>query len=114
PDVGWRARIVGARAVVELTQGPLVAAVVDLEEDLAVAPAQVDWLQDVEIGGVLHHPAGVAGRLVEVHDQGVARIVRIHLEVGRTDELLAAAAAPEGHAPGEWLAASKFDAGDVG
>src|SRR3546814_19025450 len=63
-----RDRVVGADGVVEELQHPLVAAVAVVEEHPAVAAAEVQRLQQAEIGGVRDQPVGIARRLVEVDD----------------------------------------------
>jgi hypothetical protein len=73
--------------VVETRQNALVAAIGELVER-AVALGHVDRLEDVEIGRILDHPAGVARRLVEVDDYRIERAFRIELAAEAADHLL--------------------------
>ena len=80
-----------ARRAVELDERALVAAVVDVVEQGAVALGQVGGLENVEVGRVLDFSARIARRLVEIDDHGVERKRGIELAVEAADDLLVGA-----------------------
>ena len=65
-----------------------------IERD-AVALRRVLRLEDLEIGGELDQPGGVARRLVEIGDDPVARVRRIDDEVDLADDQLVGAGRPK-------------------
>jgi hypothetical protein len=79
-------RVVRARSGVEHAEGDLAAAVGHVEEQPA-APA-VERPQEVEVGGVLHEPAGIARGQTQVRDRLVGPGRRIRGEVQHALELL--------------------------
>ena len=58
----------------------VVAAVVDAVQDFLIAAGDVFRFDDDERRAELHHPLGVLRRLVQVHDDGVERILRVDFE----------------------------------
>ena len=107
-------RIVARRHVVPPQPAlELVAAVVDAVEDLAVPALHLDRLQHVEGGAELHEPARIARRAVEIHDDGVQRIVRIHFHVHGAVEPLVRTDGAELHAAREGAALLDDDAHDA-
>jgi hypothetical protein len=81
--VGHRARVIAACGGVEQeAEEKLAAAVVHLVDDSAIAPGGIRGTEEIEIRLVLHEAAGIAGRLVEVHDALVSRIPWIDLTPG--------------------------------
>jgi TPR repeat protein len=57
-------------------------------EQRAVGLGHVERLEDVEVGRILDHPAGVARRLGEVDDYRIERAFRIELAAKAADHLL--------------------------
>src|SRR5258706_2317986 len=79
----------------------LVAAVVDVIEERAVAFHRVGRPQDFEIGRVLDAPALVARREANVDDAAVARVRGIEFAVEAPDDAYVRARCAEGFASGE-------------
>ena len=77
PGVFRGARIVVGRGVVEELERALVAAVVDVVEQPAVAAGHVHGLDDEELRRVLHQAAVVGGRQRQVHDVAVGGQMRV-------------------------------------
>ena len=75
-------------AQVEGVEPAFVAAVVHVVEEDAIPLRHVVGLDEVEVGRVLDHPARVAGRELDVLDDGVARIARVDLAEGGPDQLV--------------------------
>jgi hypothetical protein len=69
------------RRVVEEVDETLVAAVVDVVEERPVALRRIGRLQNVEIRRVLHPPARVARRALQIDDRAIRRKRRIELSV---------------------------------
>jgi len=53
-----------------------------------IAVGQVYRLQDVDIGVVFDHAAGVFGRVLDVDDDPVSLVLEIDLAIGAADQLL--------------------------
>src|SRR5262249_13807139 len=85
-------------------QGQLVAAVVDIIEEGAVALAGILRRQDDDIGLELDLAVGIARRPVEIHNRLVAWMLRIEGEAGDAGDLHIRTAIPETDAVGERLA----------
>ena len=88
-DIGHRPRIVHAlRAVGDVAEQHLAAAIVDLVEDAPVALRGVLGPQHEEIRRVFDHAARIARRLVDQGDALVAGRVGIDLALGDADHAL--------------------------
>jgi len=85
-------RVVRARGAVEHAERDLAPAVRHVEEQPA-APA-VERSQEIEVGGVLHEPARVAGRQAQVRDRLVRLGRRIRREAQHALDLLVGAPGP--------------------
>ena len=114
-DIGERLRIVHAlRAVGDVAEQHLAAAIVDLVEDAAVALGRVLGPQHEEVGRVLDHAARVARRLVDQRDALVAGRIGIDLALGDADHLLIGADRAERGAVGQRLDGLDLDRDDHG
>ena len=99
--------------LVEVAEDDVAAAVVDLVHQDAVAPGDVDGLEDVHLEGVLDQPVRVARGVLEIHDPGVARGARIGDGGGRAEENLVRADGAERPAAEGGLAAGDVEPGDA-
>jgi hypothetical protein len=93
------------------TERNLAPAVIDLEEQSAAGLGRIDRLEDNHVGGELDLASGIARRLVQVEDNGIAAILRIHLEVSGPGEPLVGASCAEGVAPGHHFPLRHFEPG---
>ena len=89
-----------ATSVVVVAQHSLAAPVRHLVEQGAVAACDVLGFDQVEVGPELHLAVRVAGRVVDVGDDPVGRIVRVDGEVDRPFDPLEGARQPVGLAVG--------------
>ena len=73
----------------------VVAAVVYAVEQLVVTKRHVDRLHDHELRTEFDHPVRVAWSVVDIDDDGIPGMVRVHLEIRRTRQpLIRPGAAP--------------------
>ena len=107
--VGSRRRVVAAGGAVEHAQRQLVAAVVDVVEDGAVALGGVFRREEEDVRLELDLAFRVARRQVQIDDGLVARVLRIDGEAGDADELLVGAGVAERLAAGERFTAVDFE-----
>lgn len=103
-------QVVG-RGVVEHAHRDLVAAVVDVVEQGAVALGGIGGPEDVEIGGVLHHAARVLRRQREIDDAAIERVARIELAVKAALNPLVRTGGAECHPAEKRFAFGDFDSG---
>ncbi|TMD86258.1 MAG: hypothetical protein E6I78_06095 [Chloroflexi bacterium] len=96
--IGRGLRIIDPGRLVEAVQDDLVAAIVHLEDQLLVPPAQVDRPQEVDVAADLDQAARISRRLVEVGDGGVAGVQRIEPQINRAGDPLVGARRTEGMA----------------
>jgi hypothetical protein len=82
-----RGRVAGNVGVEEVHR-TLVAAVEDVEQQDVVAAGRVGGADDVDVGDVLDHAAGVGRGEPDVLDGGAGRAPRVHLAVGAADDAL--------------------------
>ena len=69
-------------------QGGLAAPVHHVEQEAAVAPVDVHWLEHGEVRRELHPAGGIAGSQVQVRNPLVPGVRRIHGVVGRAFQKL--------------------------
>ena len=101
-DVGHGLGIVHAlRAVGDVAEQHLAAAIVDLVEDSSVASGGILGPQDEDVGRVFDLAVGVERRLVDQRDALVGGIVRIDLALGLGDDALIGAGLAERRAVGQ-------------
>jgi len=106
-------RIVDAlRAVGDVAEQHLAAAIVDLVEDAAVATAWVLGPQDEEVGGILDLAALVERSLVDQRDLFVAARLGVDLALGDADHALIGPDVAECGAAGQRLDGLDVDRGD--
>lgn len=103
-EVGQGLGIVHAlRAVGDVAEQHLAAAVVHFVEDAAVAPCGVVRAQHEEVRRVLDHAARIAWRFIDQRDALVGGVRRIDLALRGADDALIGAGRTEGSAIGQWL-----------
>ncbi len=78
--------VVAGRGVVQRGHAH-VAAIVEVEQQLVAALAEVDRLQDEDVHRVLDPAAGISRRVFEIGDERVVRIVGIEFAVGPAAKL---------------------------
>ena len=83
-------------ALVEIVRRELVAAIVHLEEQDAVAARDVLGLQQFDFGRVFDHAARVARREIDVLDDRIGGIGGVEFARDAPDEMLVAADIAEG------------------
>ena len=80
-EIRLGARVVGCGGNVEVPEYPLAAAIHDVEQDRAVARSDVLRFQQVEVGRKLDAARCIERRVVDVADDPVGAVLRIHLEM---------------------------------
>ena len=118
PAVSRRSKAVAIRdrsgdALVEGGDGELVAAVVDFEEQHAVAAREFGGLQEFDVGGIFDHAARIARREADVLDQRIGGIGRVKLAADAADEMNVSAGLAKGRAAKSRLALDDLDACDA-
>ena len=73
---------------------PFIAAVHDVVEHPLIAQSKIDGLKDMDIDVVLDLPPGIPRRLVDIRDERVVRVVRIHLAIGSGEYLFVLSGVP--------------------
>ncbi|WP_431310880.1 hypothetical protein [Methylorubrum aminovorans] len=101
------------RRIEDPVEEELAAPVQHLEQERSAAAGRILGPQDEQVGLVLDHAAGVAGRQGDVDDAGIGGIGRVELAAGRADDALVAAGRAELGAVGKRLDAGDLDAGDA-
>ena len=102
------------RRVVQQVDDALVAAVVDVVDERAVALHGIRRAQDVEIGRVLDLAARVARRAPQVDDGAVGRVARVELAVEAPGDAHVGPDGAEGFAAGKGRGRGDFEASDLG
>src|SRR2546422_1636617 len=102
PGMRRSGRIVRQGGLVQPAQTHL-AAVVEVEQHLLVALAEIDGLQDEDVHRVLDHAGGgIARRELDAGDALVARVIRVELAKGGAAQLLVLADRAEAQAAEGW------------
>src|SRR4029450_5934653 len=78
-------------------QEAFAAAIVDLVQQLTIAPAHVCRAHDVDIRIILDTAPSIARGCVEVDDNGIARMLRVQLSIGCTHQADVGAYCPKSH-----------------
>ena len=100
-------------ALVEGGDGELVAAVVDFEQQHAIAARKIGGLQQFDAGGIFDHAARIARREADVLDQSVGGIGRIKLAADAAHEMNVSAGFAKRCAAKSRLALDDLDACDA-
>jgi hypothetical protein len=108
-DLGEVPRDIG---VEQLNATTLVAAIVDIEEEYAVALRAIGRPQHVDFGDVFDHAPRVTRRKSDILNDRICRQLRINLAVGFPDHSFVGSRGSEDAAVESRLGPLNFDTGD--
>ena len=108
----FRARI-GGRYSIHKAQDSLSAAIRDFKKDRVISFVHVLGFQEIKVGGKFDFALRVARRFVEIDDQLVVQVVRIHSEINAADDFLIRSGQSERAAILNVSAGNNFDASDM-
>ncbi len=111
-DNAFRSATPPATPALKDARRKLVAAVVDLEEQDAIAARHVGRLQEFDIGDIFDHAARIAGREIDVLDAGVGGIGGIEFPRDPAGQTLISASVAKGLAAEGGLAFGDLDMRD--